>query len=207
MRLFERLPDSVTVNGKRYKCNFDFRNVLRMLEIMQRDDILPDARDYLCAKCVISRRMPPKIVPAIYQALCSILFVKTPETGKKRLTSFEQDAGLIRSAFRQVYGIDLFRDKLHWLEFSELLQNIPEGNRYAEVLGIRARPLPAPTKYNAKEREWLMKAKQSVALHLTDKEQAAKYDTDVSHVFAGLIGMMQKAQAAQAAEGTGNNGE
>ena len=82
-----------------------------------------------------------------------------------------------------------------------------EGNRYAEVLGIRARPLPAPTKYNAKEREWLMQAKQSVALHLTDKEQAAKYDTDVSHVFAGLMGMMQKAQAAQAAEGTGNNGE
>lgn len=174
---------------------------------MQRDDILPDARDYLCAKCVISRRMPPKIVPAVYQALCSILFVKAPETGKKRLTSFEQDAGLIRSAFRQVYGIDLFRDKLHWLEFSELLQNLPEGNRYAEVLGIRARPLPAPTKYNAKEREWLMQAKQSVALHLTDKEQAAKYETDVSHVFAGLMGMMQKAQAAQAAEGTGNNGE
>lgn len=207
MRLFERLPDSVTVNGKRYKCDFDFRNVLRMLEIMQRDDILPDARDYLCIKCVYSHRIPSKIVHTLYGELCAVLFVKAPETGKKRLTSFEQDAGLIRAAFRQVYRIDLFREKLHWLEFSELLQNLPEGNRYAEVLGIRARPLPAPTKYNVKEREWLMQAKQSVALHLTDKEQAAKYDTDVSHVFAGLMGMMQKAQAAQAAEGTGNNGE
>lgn len=171
---------------------------------MQRDDILPDARDYLCAKCVISRRIPSKIVPAVYRELCAILFVKAPETGKKRLTSFEQDAGLIRTAFRQVYRIDLFREKLHWLEFSELLQNLPEGNRYAEVLGIRARPLPAPTKYNVKEREWLMQAKQSVALHLTDKEQAVKYDTDVSNVFAGLMGMIKKAQAA---EGTGNNGE
>jgi hypothetical protein len=54
--------------------------------------------------------------------------------------------------------------------------------------------MPAPTKYNAKEREWLMKAKQSVALHLTEKEQERKYETDVSNVFAGLMGMIQKAQ-------------
>jgi hypothetical protein len=113
------------------------------------------------------------------------------------LTSYEQDAGLIRTAFRQVYGIDLFRADLHWFEFTELLQNLPEGNRYEEIIGIRARPMPAPTKYNAKEREWLMQAKQSVALHLTDAEQERKYDADVSKVFAGFMGMIQKAQAAE----------
>lgn len=190
LKLFERLPDSVTVDGKRYKCDFDFRNVLRMLEIMQRDDILPDARDYLCSKCVCK---PPENAGKLYQVLCSILFVKTPETGSKRLTSYEQDAGLIRAAFRQVYGIDLFRDRVHWLEFVELLHNLPEGNRYEEIIGIRARPMPAPTKYNAKEREWLMQAKQSVALHLTDKEQVAKYNQDVSGIFSGLMGLIKKA--------------
>ena len=111
--------------------------------------------------------------------------------------SYEQDAGLIRSAFRQVYHIDLFRCKLNWFEFVELLQNLPEGNRFEETIGIRARPLPAPTKYNTKEREWLMKAKQSVALHLSDKEQERKYETDVSNVFAGFMGMIRKAQAAE----------
>ena len=99
---------------------------------------------------------------------------------------------MIRSAFRQEYGIDLFREKLHWLEFKELLQNLPDGNRYEEVIGIRARPLPAPTKYNAKEREWLMKAKQSVALHLTEQEQEKKYDADVGKIFAGLMSMIPK---------------
>lgn len=190
LKLFERLPDSVTVDGKRYRCDFDFRNVLRMLEIMQRDDILPDARDYLCAKCVCR---PPKRAGKLYQELCSILFVKTPESGSKRLTSYEQDAGLIRAAFRQVYGIDLFRDRVHWLEFVELLHNLPDGNRYEEIIGIRARPMPAPTKYNQKEREWLMQAKQSVALHLTDKEQTAKYNQDVSGIFSGLMGLIKKA--------------
>ena len=34
MKLFESLPDGVNVDGKRYKLDFDFRNVLRMMEIL-----------------------------------------------------------------------------------------------------------------------------------------------------------------------------
>lgn len=189
MKLFEKLPDSVTVNGRKYKCNFDFRNVLKMLDIMQREDIMPAARDYLCARCVCR---PPKDASAVYNALCELLFERGTSTGEKRLTSFEQDAGLIRSAFKQVYNIDLYRDGLTWFEFIEYLQNLPDGNRYEDVIGIRARPMPAPTKYNAKEREWLMIAKGSVALHLNDREQAKKYDNDVGKVFAGIMSMIPK---------------
>ena len=196
-KLYDRLPDSITVNGRRYKCNFDFRNVLKMLDLMQREDIYPDARDYLCAKCVCNA---PKNARAVFDALCDLLFPKAAETGEKRLTSYEQDAGLIRAAFRQVYNIDLFRDKLTWFEFVELLLYLPDGNRYVETIGIRARPLPAPTKYNAKEREWLMKAKQSVALHLTEREAARKYENDVSSIFAGLMGMIKQADAAETKE-------
>ena len=101
--------------------------------------------------------------------------------------SFEQDAPLIRAAFRQTYQIDLFREKLTWFEFTELLHALPEGNRFSEVVGIRARPLPAPTKWNGKEREALMKAKQTVALHLDEKEREKKYEADVARIFDGLF--------------------
>lgn len=196
-RLYDRLPEGVTVDGKFYRCDFSFRNVLKMLDIMQREDLQLDARDFLCLKCVIKR---PKNVSAVYAAVCDVLFEKHPETGGKRLTSFEQDAPLIRAAFRQVYGIDLWRDKLTWFEFTELLQGLPNGNKYEEVIGIRARPLPAPNKYNQKEREWLIKAKQSVALHLTEAEQEKKYESDVGRIFAGLMSMIPK-------EVTKENGE
>ena len=188
-KLFDRLPNGVKVGKRFYKCNFDFRNVLKFLDIMQREDIVPDARDYLCAKCVCN---PPRNASEVYKALCAVLFEKRPETGEKRLTSFEQDAPLIRAAFKQVYGIDLFRDRLTWFEFKEYLHGLPEGNRYEEVIGIRARPIPPPNKYNQKEREWLINAKQSVAIHLTEQEQAKKYDEDVSKVFAGLMSMIPK---------------
>lgn len=186
--MFESIPSGVTVDGRFYPLDFDFRNVLRMMETMGNDDLMPDARDYLALKCLTKH---PKNVANVLAAVKDLLFDEKPGTGE-RLTSFEQDAGLIRSAFRQVYGIDLFRDKLTWFEFTELLQNLPEGNRYEEVLGIRARPLPAPNKYNQKEREWLMKAKQQCALHLTETEAAKKYDNDVGNIFAGLMSMIPK---------------
>ena len=192
-RLYDRLPEGVTVCGKFYKCDFSFRNTLKMLDIMRRKDIQADARDYLCVKCIISHRIPPKNVSAVLNELCVMLFGEAPETDDKpRITSFEQDAPLIRAAFRQVYGINLFRDELSWFEFTELLQGLPNGNKYEEVIGIRARPLPTPNKYNQKEREWLIKAKQSVALHLTETEQAEKYEKDVGKIFAGLMSMIPK---------------
>ena len=178
----------MTVDGKKYRLDFDFRNVLRMMDVLGRDNLTDEAREYLALKCLTKR---PKNVRKVLNAVKDLLFDKRPSTGE-RVTSFEQDAGLIRSAFRQVYGIDLFRDKLHYLEFTELLQSIPDGNRYADVLGIRSRPMPAPTQYNAKEREWLMKAKQQCALHLTDEEAAKKYESDVGRVFAGMSSWINK---------------
>lgn len=188
MKLTEEIPSGVTVDGRFYALDFDFRNVLRMMEVLGNDDLMPDARDFLALKCVMKH---PRNVQKVLLAVKALLFSAQPGTGE-RLTSFEQDAGLIRCAFRQVYRIDLFRDKLTWFEFTELLQNLPEGNRYEEVLGIRARPLPAPTKYNSKEREWLLKAKQQCALHLSEREAEKKYDRDVANVFSGLMSMIPK---------------
>lgn len=186
-KLFDRLPNGVTVDGRFYKCDFDFRNVLKMLEIMRRDDLEFAARDYHCAKCVFRGHLPLSRAAKVYSAICSVLFEKTPENDGKRVMSFEQDAPLIRAAFRQCYQIDLFREKLTWFEFTELLHALPEGNRFTETVGIRARPLPAPTKWNGKEREALMKAKQTVALHLDEKEREKKYEADVARIFDGLF--------------------
>ena len=52
VKLFDRLPEGVTVGGRFYKCDFDFRNVLKMLDVMQRQDLEFSARDYHCVKCV-----------------------------------------------------------------------------------------------------------------------------------------------------------
>lgn len=185
MKLYEKLPDSVTVNGKRYKCDFDFRNVLRLMETLDRNDLMPEAREYLACKCVCKR--PKKGVLDAVRALLFPRDKKSAEPVRKPATSYEQDAWMIRAAFRQCYGIDLWREKLHWLEFADLIHALPDGNRYMDTIGIRVRELPAPTKYNAKEREWLLKAKASVALERPEEERIAQYEADVVNLFTALL--------------------
>jgi hypothetical protein len=191
MKLYERLPDRVTVDGHRYRLNLDFRNVLRMMDVMGRDDLLPGARDWLALRCIMRR--PPRHTGPLMDAVRALLFPAHKSGGDgKRITSFDQDADLIRAAFRQAYGIDLYRDRLHWLEFSALLAALPEGSRYSDVLGIRARPMPTPTKYNQQEREWLAKAKAACALEMNDNERAKAYEQGVKALFAGLIAWAEK---------------
>ena len=195
MKLQDRLPDGVEVDGRFYKLDFEFRNVLRMIEVLDQNNLMPEAKAYNALKCLCKR---PKNVFKVLEAVKGLLFKEPRKTSGKKVTDFVQDAGLIRAAFRQAYGIDLYRDKLHWIEFTELLNAIPEGNRYSEVVGIRARPIPAATKWNQHEREWLIKAKHDLALEMTEEERASKYDQDVSNIAAFLMGMASK--------GSENNG-
>lgn len=186
MKLQDRLPDSVMVDGKRYKLDLDFRNVLKMIEVLDRDDMLPEAKAYKALSFVCKR---PKNALRVLECVKGLLFKAPRKKAGQKVTDFEQDAGLIRAAFRQAYGIDLYRDRLHWIEFTELLNAIPEGSRYSEVVGIRARPMPQPTKWNRQEREWLARAKSDVKLEMSDKERANRYEQDVANIAAVLMGM------------------
>ena len=186
MKLQERLPYSVRVGRRSYSVDLDFRNVLRMLDIMARTDLLPEARDYLALKCVMWH--PHGDLRAIITALRELLFPEAKSSGNhQKLTDFVQDADLIRAAFYQVYGINLWRDNLHWMEFTSLLAGLPEGSRYSEILGIRARPMPKPTKWNAEERQWLARAKAEHAVRLTDREREETLKNGLRDVAMSLL--------------------
>lgn len=192
MKLFERLPDKVKVDGRKYRLDLDFRNVLRMIEIMSREDLLSEARNYLALKCVM-RRVPKNVGQAM-TAVSAILFPKTKKKGDKgpKLTDYAQDADLIRAAFLQCYGINLWREKLHWFEFTGLLAGLPEGSRYIDIVGIRAKPLPEPTKYNAKERQWLIEAKQRYAIEKTAKEEEEALQASLHATTLSLLALAKR---------------
>ena len=84
MKLYERLPNSVIVNGRRVKCDFSFRNVLRMLDTLARDDLTADARIYIAKSCITKNRRvkPQELLTKVYE----ILFPKgKTEENKEKL--------------------------------------------------------------------------------------------------------------------------
>ena len=190
MKLHERLPDSVVVDGHRVRLDLDFRNVIKFIEILSQDDLMPEAREFLALKCICKHPRKGMMTP-----VKKLLFPETGSESTGKITDFAQDADLIRAAFLQSYGINLFREKLHWFEFSCLLSCIPSGSRYSEVVQIRTKPIPAPTKWNSDERAWLMKAKHEFGIKLTEKEQEKKYEKSVQNIgrmLTALVGEGEK---------------
>lgn len=191
MRINDRIPTHIEAGGRRYRIDTDFRNVIRMNEIMARVDLTDEARDWLALRCMM--RHPPRKRSRqieLLKALRELLFGdRRGASDNKKITDIDQDAELIFAAFYQEYGINLWRDHLSWFEFTALLAGIAEGTRYSDVLTIRARPMPKPTKWNAEEREWLAKAKAAHALDLTEEEMAENYDRSVRSIFDGLLSM------------------
>ena len=184
MKLYEKLPDSIEIDGRKVRLHLDFRNVLRMIDILMQEDLTDEAREWLAMKCIC--RHPRKgMLPKVK----TFLFPHAGKEARERVMDYAQDADLIRAAFQQAYGIDLYREKLHWFRFMCLLSFLPSGSRYSDVLNIRTRPMPEPTKYNLEERKWLMQAKAEVAVKVSEREQEERYQKDVANIASVLMGM------------------
>lgn len=187
MNLCDDLPYSVEIGGKQYKLTPAFDNVLQMFA-QTNDPTLTDTEKAELMIYYLADNAPitAEALTAIFNALFT---VQPKEASGPKAFDFVQDADLIYAGFMQAYGIDLIdqQGKLHWWKFSALLQGLPENTRFREVVNLRMRPLPEPTKYNSKERAALIKAKQAVALKITAEEREAELQNSLRRMAAVML--------------------
>lgn len=125
---------------------------LRMLVGGWRASLLPLAQKAALLSEVVKREIElPKRPPARHS---------------QRLVDFNLDGEYIYASFLQAYGIDLLEEqgRLHWKKFIAMFEGLPEGTKIREIMKIRGTELPAPTRYNQKQRQHLMELKAYYAL-------------------------------------------
>ena len=178
--IFTPLPYELTVNGQKYKLTPWFDNVLAMYERIEDLDEWDKPEVMLH---YLLKNPPKKVSISLLRAVTNVLF-KPSNGGGEKTFDFVQDSELIYSAFYQAYGIDLIEQqgKLHWWKFSSLLNGLPSDTRFSEIVSIRTRPIPAPTKYNQQERTNLIQMKQKYALKLTSKEREEQLQSSLRQV-------------------------
>lgn len=172
---------TVVVDGRTYQVFASFDRVLAAYNVLQDDFLDENQKANLCVDMLFKKRIPKKHVK-LRLSLFEAYFDQIVETEKKttngnKTFDFVQDAQLIYAAFWQVYGIDLHKQKgkLHWQSFVALFCGLPEDTRMMQVIDIRTRPLPKPTKYNLEERQSLMRAKAQVRLDVSEEERMRHY--------------------------------
>lgn len=168
--LSQPCPRSIEVGGVCYTLNLSFDRVLSAFEILSKnelDDI--DLFDIIFDWLVVAPKVRKlaaraEVVKEIFDKL--INFDKNTSDTEAETISFAQDAPYIYAAFRQAYGIDLFKEqgKLQWWEFMALLSAIPSDTRLCDIIDIRTRKIPAYTGKNQEQIDSLLKLKSKFAI-------------------------------------------
>ena len=177
MNIYDPYPTKIELDGKTYQLDLAYDNVLRVLDI-QEDEYLT-AADRIEAQCWLllargDRDMPKSLEDR--QRLLNAVFELFPkgESSGERYIDFHQDAALIRTAFFRI-GVDLLKDKIHILQFLELLADLPSDTALMRTVEIRQRPIPKPTKDNAEQIAALQKAKAKVAIKMSEEERRRRF--------------------------------
>ena len=200
--LWERPISRVVYEGKPYRLRTAFRRVLQCYQVMG-DDVLDDGDKIgMCLGLLlypVSRLRAAWLPAAKKIRLFETIFREYVDTGGKKAggekaLDFDQDAGLIYAAFAQCYGMDLLgRDRsLHWWKFAQLLGGLPEDTRLMQVVSIRTRPMSKPTKYNAEERQNLLRLKGLYRLEEAEEEKHRRLQDGLRKMAVIMEGMARE---------------
>ncbi len=177
MNIYDDYPNSVVIDGKQYNLNLSYDRVLMAVDLQ--DDATMTIQDRTETQCVLLLERGYKDLPKTtreQQKLLTAVFDLLPKgerTGEKYI-DFHQDAAMIRSAFFRI-GVDLLKDKIHFLQFLELLADLPKDTALMRVVDIRSKPIPAPTEHNREYIKALTEAKARVAIRYSEQEAQERF--------------------------------
>lgn len=113
------LPDTVEVDGSVYDIRPGFRNILKILRLQNDPDVLDGHKAELLRRWFFDGEAPEAWAEAFGY------FVRAGDEPElpagERDFDYEFDAPEIYASFRQLYGIDLMDEDLHWWQFRALL--------------------------------------------------------------------------------------
>lgn len=200
MKLYDAPITSIDYNGKTYKLNLYYNRVLEALDFLEDERFDPMDRVNYCLWLLVDGKHP--VDEGLLVAIFEAIFPQKKSKKKERLLDYEQDRGLIYAAFWQSYGIDLNREreKMHWQTFLDLMQGLPSNTRLAEVINIRARPMPKPTKYNAEERAELARLKQEYKIELSEREKQENLQTGLAKIASCLLQLAERGEGKRQTE-------
>ena len=190
--LSRKLTDELVLNEDVYPMNISFNRVLKVIELINDDDVEEIYKPYLAIQIFTDVDFTQALTPEQATAIFKMIFEehirvipakdtapvldlagnpikskirsKSQSESTERLFSLKYDAEYIYSSFFQAYGIDLIdaQNSLHWKKFNALLNGLPSDTKFSEVLKIRSYK---PQKGDSKQyKESMRKLKKEYAL-------------------------------------------
>jgi hypothetical protein len=180
MRLNDPLVTSFVYEGKEYKIDLAFDNVLDVFDVLSDDSLRDYEKIEICLELLLGEQDYVPTVELWNHIYKNFIEIKRKQPiqydlkgnplpvqeddDDERLIDLERDAEYIYASFLQAYGINLFEQqrKLHWHEFKALLHGLPSDTSMQRIIQIR---LWKPSKGESSEyRESMRKLQKIYAL-------------------------------------------
>ena len=183
--LTNALPDTLTISGRAYPINTDFRVWIQYELLLTSDSELNDDEIFEeILHLVFPQQRPPEGCEAetaeniMWFYRCGKDEKKQSDNNDEDIFSYDYDDGYIVAAFKQQYGIHLNHSKLHWWEFHAYMLALSENTEFVRIMGIRAMKinpkLPAETKnyYQRMKQIYKLPVSREVEEHTRRIEEA-----------------------------------
>ena len=170
--LYEPFPDYVTVNGKKVRIVTDFREYIKLMELLKDEEVEETEKKQLLACWFLDD--PGSDFEECLQALTDFVInyreTKASEgegnednTKHDPVISYNQDAPYIISGFLECYGIDLTEiPYMHWWKFQMLIDGMNEDCELKKRMGYRSIDLNQIK--DKEERERIRKIQKQIAI-------------------------------------------
>jgi hypothetical protein len=143
-KLYERLPETIDVNGNLFKIKTDFKTWLAFLELAQKEEL--QVNDYLF---MLQNKEDKKKAFENLGDFATALFdfmnkspatpnVTKGEDNDTQIIDFTLDSPYIYASFMQAYNIDLIETNMHWYKFNALFLGLPNNTKICEIMQARA---------------------------------------------------------------------
>ena len=174
------LTNDFSFKDKNIELNLSYNRVLKFYKLMKDEDASNQEKIKITLKLFVknydeiaslSLNDKSEIIKIIHNDFIEIKSKKSNDD--KNILDFDKDFTFIYSSFMQDYSIDLYNeiDKLDWRKFIYLFVGLSDKTKIMQVMSIRAKEIPKPTKYNSEEIAQLYKLKAYYSLDDADDKQ------------------------------------
>lgn len=180
--LYDVFPETVIVHDKEYSINTDFRCVLNLIDILEKEN---GDSNILAAILSMYDEVPEDTEAAIFAIGQFILGDEGGEAEErinaKKTISFSKDAPYILSDYLRFYQIDLTQvEYLHWRKFRLLLDGLPEDSEMKKRIYYRG--LDAGKIKDKAERDRVLRIQKNISLENTEADAER-----IGELFGGLM--------------------
>jgi hypothetical protein len=143
--LVEEFPSAISVNGKVYPANTDYRVGINIILAFEDPELIDAEKQMVLLEALYKDAIEPEnLEQAVKQGIKYLNGGELSEEEETdglglRLYSFSQDANYIFAAFRQSHGIDLETEKMHWWKFIAYFMDLGSNTTFSNLIALRQR--------------------------------------------------------------------